>query len=335
VGIESSCDESAVALFDGRSGVVFEQVASQIAVHGEYGGVVPELASREHVRNFTALFENLKRFGISGVELVAVTNEPGLPGCVAVGIAAARALALLLDVPIVGINHLLGHIFSPFIELHAANGDDFPGAMCKYLPHLGLLVSGGNTLLVVISRNGNSGALEIFTVAETQDDAAGEAFDKGARLLGLPYPGGMHVEKLAQLGDGKKFRFPRAFSNRSDLKFSFSGLKTSLKYFLSDMGEENIHRSINDICASYQEAIIGALAAKISQAMALFPDISSIGLSGGVSNNESLRSRVESLAESSGKRHFFPLRRHSGDNAAMVAFAAHIGRSIGCEWVKK
>jgi N6-L-threonylcarbamoyladenine synthase len=323
-----------VALFDERRGIVFEQIASQVDLHAQYGGVVPELAAREHARNFMPLFENLKNFGIADLRLIAATKEPGLPGCVGIGLAAARALSLMLAVPSVGINHLCGHIFSPFIGMHAAAAADFFQEMEEYLPHLGLLASGGNTLLVIISKNKHSQTMEIVTVAETQDDAAGEAFDKGAKLLGLPYPGGARVEKLAKLGNGKKYHFPRAFSSDGDMKFSFSGLKTSLKYFLRDMDENDIREAMGDICASYQEAIIGALELKISHALKLFPDVRSIGLSGGVSNNESLRDRVKSLAKKSGVKSIFPLPQHSGDNASMIAFAAYLESTIPCAWIK-
>ncbi|MDR0742577.1 MAG: tRNA (adenosine(37)-N6)-threonylcarbamoyltransferase complex transferase subunit TsaD [Puniceicoccales bacterium] len=318
IGIESSCDESAVALFDEKIGVIFEKISSQVKLHAEYGGVVPELASREHVKNFVPLLKDLKNFGISGAKLIAVTKEPGLPGCLNIGLAVARALAIILHLPVREINHLRGHLFSPFIPVHSQDPQSFFSNLEEYLPHLGLLVSGGNTVLYEISEN-----LTIATIAETQDDAAGEAFDKGARLLGLPYPGGNLIEKLASSGNKKKYQFPRAFSNKSDMKFSFSGLKTSLRYFLEKF-EGSFVLHINDICASYQEAIVDTLVIKVSHALEKHP-CKSIGISGGVSNNETLRKRMLTLATKSNKKLVLPLRYHTTDNAAMIAFAAYIG----------
>jgi N6-L-threonylcarbamoyladenine synthase len=335
IGIESSCDESAIAVFDGSVGVVFEEVSSQAALHGAYGGVVPELASREHARNFIPLLERLKTFGVGGAEAVAVTAKPGLPGCLCIGVALARALALILRIPTVEIDHLHGHLFSPFIPLHRTNPNGFLANLRSKLPHLGLLVSGGNTAIFRLDlrqRDGRenfgrgsliSPTLTIEIIAETQDDAAGEAFDKGAKLLGLPYPGGASVEKLAEGGNPRRYLFPRAFPDRSAMKFSFSGLKTSLRYFLERFDGDR-ESSLGDICASYQAAIIDALSMKMEQAMGSAGPIGSIGVSGGVSNNDVLRNTVANLAKKFSTECFFPLRRHTGDNAAMVAFAAHV-----------
>ncbi|MDR1890992.1 MAG: tRNA (adenosine(37)-N6)-threonylcarbamoyltransferase complex transferase subunit TsaD [Puniceicoccales bacterium] len=318
IGIESSCDESAIAIFDEDSGVVFEKISSQVNLHTEYGGVVPELASREHVKNFIPLLKDLKNFGISGAKLIAVTREPGLPGCINIGLAVARALSLILRLPVREINHLHGHLFSPFIPIHAHAPQSFFSNLKEYLPHLGLLVSGGNTILFEVSED-----LATVTIAETQDDAAGEAFDKGAKLLGLPYPGGHLIERLARLGNAKKYQFPRAFLNKSDMKFSFSGLKTSLRYFLEKF-EGSFASHINDICASYQEAIVDTLSIKVSHALGKHSFYKSIGISGGVSNNDTLREKISTLAAKFGKKFVFPLRHHTGDNAAMIAFAAYV-----------
>jgi N6-L-threonylcarbamoyladenine synthase len=318
IGIESSCDESAVAIFDRTIGVVFEEVHSQIALHGGYGGVVPELAAREHVKNFCPLFDDLKaKIAPCEVDSIAVTIEPGLPGCLAIGRVAANALSVIWRKPVVGINHLHGHVFSPFIELHAALGSNFIGAFRTYLPGLSLLVSGGNTLLQVVRESG-----EIELVGGTQDDAAGEAFDKGAKLLGLPYPGGHLVEKLAKIGDEGRFKWPRAYYDSDEIKFSFSGLKTSLRYFLEKQSDASFERDGHDICASYQAAIIDVLVRKTCQA--LTPDIKSLSVCGGVANNDRLRQRLADLAQRKGILFFPPTRPHSGDNAAMIAFAAHV-----------
>jgi N6-L-threonylcarbamoyladenine synthase len=318
VGIESSCDESAVAVFDRATGVVFEEVYSQIALHGEYGGVVPELAAREHIRNFCPLFDDLhENFSPDMIDAIAVTVEPGLPGCLAIGRVAANALAMIWGKPVLGINHLHGHIFSPFIELHKALGADFIEAFRTYLPHLSLLVSGGNTLLQVVHESG-----KIELIGGTRDDAAGEAFDKGAKLLGLPYPGGHLIEKLAKTGDGKRFKFPRAYYDTDEIKFSFSGLKTSLRYFLEKQSDMDFDRNKCDICASYQAAIVDILAKKTGQA--LTPSIRSLGVCGGVANNGCLRERLAILAQANEIPFFFPTPLHTSDNAAMIAFVAYI-----------
>ncbi|MDR1401489.1 MAG: tRNA (adenosine(37)-N6)-threonylcarbamoyltransferase complex transferase subunit TsaD [Puniceicoccales bacterium] len=318
IGIESSCDESAVALFEESSGIVFEEIASQIKLHSEYGGVVPDLASREHVKNFIPLLEHLKCFGTAEAKSIAATAKPGLPGCLNIGLAAARALSLILNIPVVEIDHLHGHLLSPFIQVHGSDPEHFHSNLKEFLPSLGLLVSGGNTILCEIAES-----LEFTIIAETQDDAAGEAFDKGAKLLGLPYPGGALIEKFAKLGDPKKYHFPRAFPSKLDMKFSFSGLKTSLRYFLEKFNGSIQHHS-SDICASYQEAIIDMLSRKVEHALAAYPRCKSLGISGGVSNNETLRSRIFALAERFSKKFICPLPQHSGDNAAMIAFAAYV-----------
>jgi N6-L-threonylcarbamoyladenine synthase len=322
LGIESSCDESAIAVFDCITGIIFEEVYSQVALHGAYGGVVPELAVREHIKNFCPLLDDFKeKFSPNAIDSIAVTVEPGLPGCLAIGRIVAGALAILWRRPVVRVNHLCGHLFSSFIELHEVLGDGFAATFKAYLPHLSLLVSGGNTLLQVIHESG-----EIELIGETQDDAAGEALDKGAKLLGLPYPGGHLIEKLAKNGDGNRFQFPRAYYDTKEIKFSFSGLKTSLRYFLEKQSEKDFERNKSDICASYQEAIIDVLAKKTEQA--LTPSIRSLGVCGGVANNGCLREKLGALANSKSLPFFAPTPRHSGDNAAMIAFAAFIQQKL-------
>ncbi len=317
LGIESSCDESALALFDDRSGVAGQWISSQISLHREYGGVVPDLASREHLQNFPELLRRMEA-DANGAEYdrISVTLGPGLAGCLAMGIALARSLQLSSQVPLVGVNHLRAHVFSPFIPLHEDDPENFEVRLRSLMPHLGLLVSGGNTLLVHIDRD-----LHPKLLGGTVDDAAGEALDKGAKLLGLPYPGGPEIEKLAREGDSRAFAFPRAFSGQRTLKFSFSGLKTSLRYRLAEMPENEIIARRADLCASYQEAVVEALVSKTNQVLES-AQVASLGLSGGVANNRSLRERLSRLA---GERDipFYAARpEHSGDNAAMIAFAA-------------
>lgn len=321
LAIESSCDESALALFDPASGLCGEWIHSQIQLHQNYGGVVPDLASREHLKNFFPLLE------ASGViekrELIteiAVTKGPGLAGCLALGISFAKSLGLAWKLPVYGINHLRGHAFSPFIDLHAVNPVAFKTVIKDYLPHLGLIVSGGNTILFEINE-----ALELKVLAETVDDAAGEALDKGAKLLGIPYPGGPEVERMALSGNPKAFEFPRAIAPRNVQRFSFSGLKTSLRYRMEKMSDEALKKAKPDLCASYQAAVIEQLTGKTRHVLAA-NHFKSLGLSGGVSNNKSLRSAMQKLACRYKLPALLARAEHTGDNAAMIAFAKYIER---------
>jgi N6-L-threonylcarbamoyladenine synthase len=315
LAVESSCDESALALFDPARGLVRELISSQAAAHEKYGGVVPELASRMHLSALPLLLADF-RDDLPHVDRIAVTRGPGLLPCLSMGLTLGRALALALDRPLVGANHLRAHVHSPFIALHAADPAGFAAARRALLPHLGVVVSGGNTLLVRLDED-----LRFTVVARTVDDAAGEAFDKGAKLLGLPYPGGALIEKLAATGDAGKFPFPRGIPEKADLRLSFSGLKTALRYQLEKMSDDALSAALPDLCASYQEAILAQLAAKTESALQSTP-CRSIGLSGGVANNRALRARMGQLAE----RRKIPLLiaepKHCGDNAGMIAFAA-------------
>jgi N6-L-threonylcarbamoyladenine synthase len=317
LAIESSCDESALALFDPARGMAGEWVHSQIDLHKEYGGVVPDLASREHLKNFFPLLEATDILARQqAITRIAVTQGPGLAGCLALGIAFAKSLALAWDLPLCGVNHLRGHAYSPFITLHEQSPAEFSAAFQSLLPHLGLVVSGGNTILFEINSEGL-----LSVLAETVDDAAGEALDKGAKLLGLPYPGGPHVEKLAATGNAKAFDFPKSIAPRNERRFSFSGLKTSLRYRIEKMDDAELEAAIADICASYQSAVIDQLYGKTKHILET-ESYKSLGLSGGVSNNKSLRAAMERLA----KRYRMPCLiaqpQHTGDNAAMIAFAA-------------
>lgn len=326
IGIESSCDESAIAAFDPEKGIIFHEISSQIELHAQYGGVVPELASREHLNNFPILVKNLANsIDISQSDYIAVTYGPGLAGCLSAGLAVAKTLAMQYKKQIVGVNHLRGHALSPFLtkfynttELENNGTTELHKQFSEYLPHLGLLVSGGNTLLFVINTD-----LNIKILAQTIDDAAGEAFDKGAKLLGMPYPGGRLVEKLAINGNSERFHFPKAFHDKPDMKFSFSGLKTSLRYFLEKLSGDEIKTQLSDICASYQAAIVEALGRKVSQALANLSEIKSVGLSGGVSNNKCLRYEIEQISKNNGLQFLAPAPELTGDNAAMIAFAAY------------
>lgn len=319
LGIESSCDESALALFDPATGLRGEWVHSQILKHQAYGGIVPDLASREHLDNFPVLLrELLQAVDPGSVDRLAVTAGPGLAGCLALGISLAQALSLARGLPMVGVNHLRGHAFSPFIPLHAEDPPGFAQRYAAALPHLGLIVSGGNTLLFQIDTGRR---LEVL--AGTVDDAAGEALDKGAKLLGMPYPGGPLIEKAALGGDPRAYPFPQAFPGREEARFSFSGLKTSLRYQLEKMGDAEVRERLPDLCASYQEAVVGALDRKTRQFLQT-GRWRSLGLSGGVANNASLREALTRTGRRSGVPVHIAEPRHTGDNAAMIAFAAFL-----------
>ncbi len=322
LGVESSCDETALAVFAPARGLCGEWVHSQIALHQAYGGVVPDLASREHLRHFAPLLRTAgAAVDLGGITQIAVTRGPGLAACLAMGVAVAKALALEWGVPLVGGNHLRGHAWSPFINLHAENTDAFEERLAGLLPHLGLLVSGGNTVLLRIDER-----RRISVLASTLDDAAGEALDKGAKLLGLGYPGGPLIEKLAVAGRRDAFDFPRGANSRGTLDFSYSGLKTSLRYTLEKMGDADVRERLADLCASYQAAVVDSLARRTAQALA-GGEFRSAGLSGGVANNRALRAAIAEVGRRGGVPVFAAEPRHTGDNAAMIAFAAWMDRA--------
>jgi N6-L-threonylcarbamoyladenine synthase len=333
LALESSCDETAVALFDSARGLVGEWVHSQIALHEKHGGVVPDLATREHLRTFAPLLERAKgEIGFGRVTQIAVTHGPGLAACLAIGVAAAKALGLALRVPVVGVNHLRGHVWSPFIALHAEAPAEFDARLAALLPHLGLVVSGGNTLLFRLDA-----ARRVTVLASTRDDAAGEALDKGAKLLGLGYPGGPLIEKRAAGGKVDAFDFPRGIGRRDELDFSFSGLKTSLRYLLEKMPAAEVEARLADLCASYQQAVVDALGRKTRAALRLAREpqnenepaleYRSLGLSGGVANNRILRAALGAEAQRARIPFFAAQPQHTGDNAGMIAFAAWAERA--------
>lgn len=327
LAIESSCDESAIALLDPKVGFYGEWIHSQIELHSEYGGVVPDLATREHLTHFPNLLRSAKKKLANSIPTaIAVTQGPGLAGCLAMGISTAKSLAGYYKIPLIPINHLQAHAFSPFISCFEKNPPHFEDSFSNYFPHLGLVISGGNTLLFEITKN-----LQITILAETVDDAAGEAIDKGAKLLGLPYPGGPQMEKLSQDGNPREYSFPRAFSSPQDMKFSFSGLKTSLRYLIEKMDDDQVNSSINSICASYQKAVVDQIIRKTKQVL-ITKNYSSIGLSGGVANNTLLRESLTNLGKNSRTPVYLAKKSHTGDNAGMIAFAAYLANlKKGCE----
>jgi N6-L-threonylcarbamoyladenine synthase len=307
LGIETSCDETGVALYDTRTGLLGDALHSQVELHALYGGVVPELASRDHVRRLLPLtrrvLEDADR-AISDVDLVAFTQGPGLGGALLVGASVAAGLGIALERPVVGIHHLEGHLLSPLL---AEPRPDFP--------FVALLVSGGHTQLMRVDRVG-----EYSLLGETQDDAAGEAFDKTATLLGLGYPGGPALARLAEGGDPRRFAFPRPMLASGHLHFSFSGLKTAVLTRVRELGELD-ERSRADLAASFQEAIVEVLAAKCLAALER-EGLERLVVAGGVGANVRLRGKLVDGGARRGARVFFPPLRLCTDNGAMIAFAA-------------
>jgi N6-L-threonylcarbamoyladenine synthase len=317
LAVESSCDESALALWVPGQGLTHELVSTQTELHRKHGGVVPDLASREHLTALPLLLrELLPKISEQAITTIAVTRGPGLLPCLSMGLSFARALSLSFNAQLIGVNHLRAHVHSTFINLYSESPAQFFDIRAALLPHLAMVVSGGNTLLVSLEKD-----LSMRVIARTVDDAAGEAFDKGARLLGLPYPGGALVEAKAESGDPLRFAFPRGIPERADLRLSFSGLKTALRYQLEKMNDQAVTSAMPDLCAGYQEAIIAQLESKFKAALEA-GNYRSAGLSGGVANNRKLRLRLERTAQSHGIRMLIAQPKHCGDNAGMIAFAA-------------
>lgn len=324
LGIESSCDDSSLCLFDPLQGVLGHWVHRQLDIHSKHGGVVPDLGSREHLKHFGPLLEMLWREHPSPlIKHIAVTQGPGLASCLALGVSLASSLALALDTSLVGVNHLRGHLYSPFISLHRQHPTYFEKNLDGLLPHLGLIVSGGNTLLAKIDTSKN-----IHILGQTMDDAAGEALDKGAKLMGMPYPGGPYIEEKALTGSPLLYNFPRALKQPRDLRFSFSGLKTSLRYTLEKIPDAAFKARLNDLCASYQEAVIDQLVYKTKEALHA-DDYQSFGLSGGVANNKALQKQLHKACSSRGVDCLIAQPAYCADNAAMIAFAAYVDAK-GC-----
>ena len=307
LGIETSCDETGVALYDTRDGLLGDALHSQADLHALYGGVVPELASRDHVRRLLPLTASvLERSGrrIEDVDLVAFTQGPGLGGALLVGASVATGIGLALGKPVVGIHHLEGHLLSPLLV------EPRPP-----FPFVALLVSGGHTQLMRVDDVGRYALL-----GETQDDAAGEAFDKTATLLGLGYPGGPALAKLAERGDAKRFDFPRPMLASNTLDFSFSGLKTAVLTKLRSLGDID-DATRGDLAASFQAAIVDVLAEKCAAALRR-EGLQRLVVAGGVGANTLLRMRLQADAAKMGAHVHFPPLALCTDNGAMIAFAA-------------
>jgi N6-L-threonylcarbamoyladenine synthase len=310
LGIETSCDETAIAIYDSEKGIIGESVFSQIKMHAEYGGVVPELASRDHcVKIVTVLKEALGDIDISSIDQIAYTSGPGLLGALLIGENFAQGLSAALNKPLLPINHLEGHLMSPVME--------FPEIQT---PYISLLVSGGHSMIVDVKERG-----EYEILGQSQDDAVGEAFDKVGKLLELPYPGGPHIEKLALQGNSKAYDFPRPMIHSDNLDLSFSGLKTSVLYTVRDI--ENLTDQVKaDIAASFQQAVIDVLTKKIKKAVEV-SGRSDVIIAGGVAANKALRAAIKDLETSLGIRVFYPSLKYCGDNAAMIAFVGSLRSS--------
>ena len=311
LGIESSCDETAVSVIRGdakRCKILSSEIASQIPLHREYGGVVPELASRNHGLQMKLILDQaIQKSGVAvkDIDVFCATAGPGLASSLLVGHTAGKALSVAARKPFVSINHMEGHLLSPFIETDQGIEEN-----------IALVVSGGHTMLIHCRAFG-----EYVLLGRTKDDAAGEAYDKVAKMFGLPYPGGPEIEKMAKGGDPKAFAFPRSMKNKG-LDFSFSGLKTAVLYRLSELDPENGTAPVEklpDLCASFQEAVIEVLVVKTIRA-AKECGVKKVTLSGGVSCNEALREALHVAAQKNGLDFSVCSKHLSADNAAMIAY---------------
>ena len=313
LGIETSCDETGVAIYDEEKGLIANQLHTQIALHADYGGVVPELASRDHIRKLAPLLQaalqeaNLTAKDIDGV---AYTSGPGLVGALLVGSTVARSLAYAWNVPAIGVHHMEGHLLAPMLEENP-----------PHFPFVALLVSGGHTQLVRVD---GVGRYELL--GESIDDAAGEAFDKTAKLLGLDYPGGAALARLALNGTPNRFAFPRPMTDRPGLDFSFSGLKTfaanTLHQVMQEEGELT-EQSKADIAYAFQEAVVDTLAIKCKRALKQ-TGLKRLVIAGGVSANKQLRQTLAELMQQLGGEVFYPQPQFCTDNGAMIAYAGFL-----------
>ena len=303
LGIETSCDETAIAIYDSNDGIIGESIHSQMKMHAEYGGVVPELASRDHCLKIVDVLEDaLGNHSIDSIDRIAYTSGPGLLGALLIGESFAQGLSTALNIPLIPINHLEGHLMSPMME--------FPEIK---MPFICLLVSGGHSMIVDVIDKGN-----YKIIGQSQDDAVGEAFDKVAKLLDLPYPGGPHIEKLASEGDPNSYDFPRPMIHSDNLDMSLSGLKTSVLYTVQKIKNLD-HNKKADIAASFQQAVTDLLVAKITRAIEE-TNRKDVIIAGGVAANKFIRSEFKKLEGLLGIKVYYPDLKYCGDNASMIAF---------------
>jgi len=314
LGLESSCDETAAAVVEDGTRVLADVISSQAQIHAKYGGVVPELASRHHVVNLIPVLEAALEqagLGLDGIDGVAVTRGPGLVGALLVAVQAAKAMAWARRLPLVGVHHLEGHLTAVFLEPAAGQPVSAPS-----FPHVALLVSGGHTSLFLVEGQGRYREL-----GATRDDAAGEAFDKVAKLLGLGYPGGAVIDRLAKTGDPRAIVLPRPLKRRAELDFSFSGLKTWMRTWLDGHGLPE-GQALADLCASFQHAVVTSLVSKTREAVRQ-TGVGEVQISGGVAANSWLRAEMQRAGDADGFRVFVPPPRRCTDNAAMIAAAGY------------
>ena len=322
LGIETSCDETAAAIVDSEGNVLSDVVHSQVDTHRIYGGVVPELASRDHLQNIVPVYRAaLERAGkrLDDIDGIAVTCAPGLSGALLVGIQMAQALAWAKDKPIVGVDHLVGHLLAVFLR-----HPERPGPVPEF-PFIALLVSGGHT---AIYRVDSSDLADITELGATRDDAAGEAFDKVAKLLGLGYPGGPIVDRLAQKGDPERIPLPVPMRRQGSLEFSFSGLKTNVARWVETNGPLGDEQRLYDLCAAFQRNVVESLVGKTFRA-ARSQGLRTVVLAGGVAANRGLRARAAALGEKHGIQVVVPHISHCTDNAAMIALAGGLRLARG------
>ncbi len=322
LGIETSCDETGAAVVDADGRVLADVVQSQVKLHAPFGGVVPELASRDHLENATPVIRtalDAAKIGLSDVDGIAVTCRPGLSGALLVGVQVARGLGWAMDKPVVGVDHLVGHLLAVFLEYpdHAASKPEFP--------FVALLASGGHTALYRVD------GFDLDSVQElgaTRDDAAGEAFDKVAKLLGLGYPGGPIIDRLAKEGDPDAVQLSKPMPGRDTLEFSFSGLKTNVARWVDQNGRPGNDQQLRNLCAAFQRRVVDVLVKKAMLA-AEREGIRTLVLAGGVAANRELRERATSVGTKAGVRVIVPPFRACTDNAAMIAYAGVFRLSKG------
>lgn len=319
LAIDTSCDETSVAVTDGQK-ILVNKIYSQVLIHKKWGGVVPSLAKRAHEEHIDVVVnEVFKKVEQSQIDAFAVTFGPGLAVALEVGILKAKELSIKYKKPLIAVNHMEGHIYSCFAQNSAGN----PKSEFKF-PYIALLISGGHTELVLFK---DQGVYEIL--GQTLDDAAGEALDKAAKLIGLGYPGGAVIEELALKGDKTFLKFPRPMKGSKDLNFSFSGLKTSFYYYYRDLSDKEKTSQLYDLAASYQEAVFDSVLHKLEKAI-IQTGVSSLVVGGGVAANKYLRERIRQLAKKhAGSVCFPPYKYLYGDNAAMIGIAAHFKAQKG------
>ncbi len=321
LGVESSCDETGIALYDTQHGLLAHALHSQVAMHEEYGGVVPELASRDHIRRAIPLMEQVfRQAGVprSAIDAIAYTQGPGLAGALLVGASIACGLGLSLDKPVLGVHHLEGHLLSPLL---ASDPPEFP--------FVALLVSGGHTQLMRVDGIG-----QYTLLGETVDDAAGEAFDKSAKLLGLGYPGGPAISRLADFGDAGVYELPRPMLHSKDLNFSFSGLKTAVLTLVKNRIANICEQDKANVARAFVDAIVDVLVAKCLKALKQ-TGLKRLVIAGGVGANRQLRDALDAAAQKRRFRVYYPELEFCTDNGAMIAFAGAMRLQINPDAAKR